>query len=120
MRHEKLRFKSLFKRGSSPGNGGAIPKQPQDPQQPTGATSGGGMGGLLRRHPPLSPKSPKRLNSDYESSEKSPSAKSASFRLPRSRIGTETSVETALENVPGGSISSFEEELFRQGFQRDG
>ena len=29
MRHEKLRFKSLFKRGSSPGSGGAIPKQPQ-------------------------------------------------------------------------------------------
>ena len=70
------------------------------------------MGSLLRGRNPLSPKSPKRLNSDYES-EKSPSVKSASFRLPRSRLGTETSVETALENVPAGSISSFEEELFR-------
>ena len=71
------------------------------------------MGSLLRGRNPLSPKSPKRLNSDNYESEKSPSVKSASFRLPRSRLGTETSVETALENVPAGSISSFEEELFR-------
>ena len=77
------------------------------------------MGSLLRGRNPLSPKSPRTRpnSSDLEGSEKSPSAKSASsFRLPRSRIGTETSVETALENVPGaaGSVSSFEEELFRQ------
>ena len=76
------------------------------------------MGSLLRGRNPLSPKSPRTRpnSSDLEGSEKSPSAKSASsFRLPRSRIGTETSVETALENVPGaaGSVSSFEEELFR-------
>ena len=29
MRHEKLRLKSLFKRGSSSASSGAIPKQPQ-------------------------------------------------------------------------------------------
>ena len=90
----------------------------QEQQQPSAAT--GGMGSLLRGRNPLSPKSPRTRpnSSDLEGSlEKSPSAKSASsFRLPRSRIGTETSVETALENVPGaaGSVSSFEEELFRQ------
>ena len=89
----------------------------QEQQQPSAAT---GMGSLLRGRNPLSPKSPRTRpnSSDLEGSlEKSPSAKSASsFRLPRSRIGTETSVETALENVPGaaGSVSSFEEELFRQ------
>ena len=89
----------------------------QEQQQPSAAT--GGMGSLLRGRNPLSPKSPRTRpnSSDLEGSEKSPSAKSASsFRLPRSRIGTETSVETALENVPAaaGSVSSFEEELFRQ------
>ena len=96
-------------------------KQPFQEQQQPSATSGG-MGSLLRGRNPLSPKSPRMTrpnSSDLEGSlEKSPSsAKSASsFRLPRSRIGTETSVETALENVPAaaGSVSSFEEELFRQ------
>ena len=97
-------------------------KLPQESPQPTGAT-GGGVSSLLRgRNPLSSPKSPKKLSGgerDCESESKSPSAKSATsstFRLPRSRIGTETSVETALENVPGGATgSSFEEELFRQG-----
>ena len=72
----------------------------------------GGIG-LVRRHP--SPKSPKRFfksgGGASDESEKSPSVKSA-FRLPRSRIGTETSVETAFENV--AAASSFEDELFRQ------
>ncbi|TRY73081.1 hypothetical protein TCAL_12909 [Tigriopus californicus] len=40
-------------------------------------------------------------------------------RLPRSRIGTETSIETSIENPTCVAQSSFEEELFR-GLNRDG
>lgn len=40
-------------------------------------------------------------------------------RLPRSRIGTETSIETSIENPTCVTQSSFEEELFR-GLNRDG